>query len=180
MSEDSKPQYNHLSRLDWANLNWKDAQHKIATILNKAGFMKFEERTLTKSNRADVVVTRSVNNYVIFGIIEVKSYKMITTKIAKNAIIQSCRYVTALYNISKNNKRWGNKQKRYFAAVVFTNDYPDIIFNPNVKQFSDYLPSNLVKHQRIELIICVPEKLIKILQTRGYATIPQNTLDEYF
>lgn len=176
MSTESNPIKIPQSRSEWASLDWKNAQQKIALILNLAGFMKFEEKTLGKSNRADVMIMRSTNSQVIFGIIEVKSYKKITTKVVKNAFLQSCRYITAIYNISKGNKRFGNKKKRYFAAVVFTKDYP-VIYKPKNEKFREYLPKDL---ELIELISCVPENLMKILQAKGYTALKQNSLEEFY
>ncbi len=167
-------------RAEWAALDWKSAQQNIALMINQAGFLKFEEKSLSKSNRADVMVIRSTNSHVIIGIIEVKSYNKITTKIAIDAVKQSCRYITAVYNSFKNSKKWGNKINKYFCAVVFTKDYPDILFRPRVKQFTKALPEKLVNSGLIDIISCVPENLLKQLQTKGLVEPVQETLDAYY
>jgi hypothetical protein len=168
------------SRSNWANLNWKEAQHQIGLVLHTAGFIKFEEKSLGNSNRADVMVIRSTPSEIIFGIVEVKTYRNVTPSMAEKAMKQSCRYLTACYNQVDGNQRWGKKNKRYFATVVFTRDYPNVIFDGSYSQYKAHLPSGLIENNLVEIFSSVPEQLIKKLQDRHLLGPNQNSLNDYY
>jgi hypothetical protein len=169
-----------ISREEWASLNWKDAQGQLGSLIKSAGFMKFEEKSLSKSNRADLMVIRSTKECVYIGIIEVKSYRRITRKIASDAVVQACRYISAIHQSVLNRYNWKDKNKVYFGVAVFTKDYPNILFNPQISQFKEYLPKELIEDKRVVLLSCVPENLLKSLQVRGLASPIQNSLDKYY
>ena len=160
-------------------LQWQEAQSAIAYLLSSFEFMKFEELRLSKSNRADIVIIYKSEAEVIFGVIEVKTYAKISNSIHINAIEQVCRYIGKLFESVNKNNRWGNRDKRYFGAVVYTRDYPirNII---GEDQFSDHIPIELLKSKKLEIFVSTPEKLIDNLQKRNLCGYSQNSLKDYF
>jgi hypothetical protein len=178
MVSQRKSNFIPTSRSDWANLNWMEAQKLIGLILNHSGFMKFEERKISKSNRADVIVIRQTKTRVIIGVVEVKSYQKISEKIAQEAMIQTCRYIQTIYELFNN--RWGNKSKQYFGVVVFTKDYPNILHRTDLDAYGSQLPFDLLNNNSIDLFTCVPENLLKLLQLKGIAGPIQDSLEDYY
>ena len=175
-SSDSYP----TQRSYWATLDWSDAQSEVARMLNYANFMKFEEKNLGNHKRADVVVIKRSSSKVVFGIIEVKCYKKITPGIEKNAMQQACNYLQLLHNMVKDNNRWNSKPNNFFAATVFTKDYPNRPGNHNPSMYHEILPKQLVKNGLVSLISCVPEMILGELYNRGLLSKEQSSLKNYF
>lgn len=166
------------SRQEWANLEWKEAQVMVGNLLNNSGFMKFEEKRIGLTKRADVLVIKNNPIDVVFGIIEVKCYKKVNPSLVNKSIIQACKYVKILYPLVINNNRWGNKEKKFFVAVVFTNDYPVSLGKIIVNNYLNYLPKEL--KEGIPIIISTPGQLLKKLAYEKLLPDYESKLDDFF
>ncbi|MHA2098179.1 MAG: hypothetical protein ACW99A_05795 [Candidatus Kariarchaeaceae archaeon] len=167
-------------RTEWATVKWQQSQSLLGRLLNSYNFMKFEELRISTGSRADIVVIRTTQDEVIFGIIEVKTYTKINSTIEKNAIKQICRYVSNIYDLISENSRWGNRNKRYFGSIVYTNDYPVSTSANYDKLFNEHLPDELLEKNNVHVFITRPEELIKILQKQNLCGYAQDTLTDYF
>lgn len=170
----------YKSRAYWAGLDWKEAQLEVANLLNNNSFMVFEEKRLESHKRVDILAIQNTDQSITFGILEVKCYKKITPQIQHNAMIQACRYLKNIFPSLENNNRWGNKERKYFVATVFTNDYPGIYGTHHLSEYYTYLPKKLISQNNIKLISSTPDSLIAKLQNNGMSVGTQTSVDEFF
>lgn len=168
------------SRADWAKLSWQEAQLNVAKILQEYGFMRFEEKRFENSKRADIVVIKNSETEVIFGVVEVKSYRRISWSIEVKAMKQVCNYLAIIFDKHHTNQRWGNKTKRYFAATVFTNDYPGLFSSHSKIDYKKQLRNRLIEWEYVDLISTTPDHLIQNLISRDLAGYKQDNLDSFF
>ena len=145
------------TRTKWAGLDWKQAQGQLLALLSEYQFMRFEEVRLSKSKRADLVVMRNSGSEIIYGVIEVKSYRKISNSIKVKAIGQVCTYLNLLYQQTWDSQKYGKKPKKYFAAVVFTHDYQSSFQSEATGQQIAVLERDLA--EMAEVFICTPENL---------------------
>lgn len=168
------------SRSEWAQFKWQESQSLIAALLHSYNFMKFEELKLNAGSRADIVVIRRTDDEVVFGIIEVKTYSKINSNIEKLAFKQVSRYISNLFDLVNENRKWGNRRKRYFGSVVYTNDYPISVRFESQESIAKVLPSNVTSKNEIHIFSSRPEVLIRKLQEKNLCGYTQNSLDGYF
>lgn len=168
------------TRSEWSNLKWQDSQSYLGQLLNSFDFMKFEELRLSKGSRADIVVIRKTDEEIIFGVIEVKSYAKINSSVEKSAVKQVCRYITNLFELVNNNSKWGNRRKRYFGSVIFTNDYPISMISKSQDTIAEIIPTHISSNEDVHIFSSRPEELIGILQSKNLCGYNQNSLKDYF
>lgn len=166
------------TRTNWAGLDWKQAQAQLLALLSDYQFMRFEEVRLSKSKRADLVVVRNSGSEIIYGVIEVKSYRKISNSVKVKALDQVCRYLNLLYQQTWNSQKYGKLPKKYFAAVVFTHDYPSSFQSEVTGQHISVLDQKLAELS--EVFVCTPENLVSSLLNKNMVGLKQQSLDDYY
>ncbi|MDH5402336.1 MAG: hypothetical protein OEY49_07590 [Candidatus Heimdallarchaeota archaeon] len=167
------------TRKDWAILSWNEAQSEVGLLLKQQLFVRFDEYKLG-NKRADIIAYKIFDNKILFGIIEVKTFKKISPSIENKAMEQACNYLSKYFDIVENNSKWGNKAKIYFVATIFTNDYPASFSDIYQNKYTKLIPKILVDEERVYLISCRPRELIPNLRRLKLLNYDQNKLDKFF
>ncbi|MHA2503565.1 MAG: hypothetical protein ACXAE3_11930 [Candidatus Kariarchaeaceae archaeon] len=166
------------SRSDWAELDWKDAQSHVGQYLKLSGYTMVEEMHFDDHKRADVVVYRQYADRMIFGIVEVKCYSKVSQSLERSAMEQALGYLESLYSQVNLQKRWSTKKKSFFAAIVFTKDYP-AIDRHEISFYQNRINEELYVEHPV-LISTTPDSLLKRLSHHFPAHNTQTSLDDFY
>ncbi len=169
-----------ISRSDWASFDWKEAQNQVGLLFKKNGFKIFQEKKLENNKRADIIVIKENPTMVIIGVIEVKCYQKISRSLEKSAMRQALNYLEDQYTLSENNYNWRRKNKKYFACVVYTRDYPTSFLRHTINNYDQFDKIKNIEKNSLYLFYSTPNTVMDKLKNYIYIENKQQRIDDFF